>query len=247
MSKEFIFGRNSAIEYLATGSDINKAFIQKNSNEGSMQKIHRALKDRQIPISYVEKNKLNEMTDNGNHQGIVLSIPSHEYSSVEDILKAAEKKNEDPFIILLDGIEDPHNLGAIIRTANIVGVHGVIIPKRRSASLTSIVDKTSAGALNFTPVARVSNLNDTINKLKQRGLWIISCDMSGQTMYEANLTGPIGIVIGNEGKGVSSLVNKNSDMTVSIPMKGEINSLNASVSCGVISYEIFRQRLMRKV
>lgn len=245
MSIEFIYGRNSVIEYLNSNSDINKAYIQKNANEGSIQKIFKILKDRQIPISYVEKSKLNELSNNENHQGIVISIPSHNYSTVEDILQKANDKNEHPFIILLDGIEDPHNLGAIVRTANIVGAHGVIIPKRRSAGITGIVNKTSAGALNFTPVARVSNLNDTIIKLKQKGIWIISCDMSGDSMYDTNLTGPIGIVIGNEGKGVSKLVKKNSDLTVSIPMKGEINSLNASVSCGIICYEIFRQRIMR--
>lgn len=239
---EFIFGRNSVITYLESGMDVNKAFIQKGNSSGSINKIIGMLKGKRVPISIVDKNKLSSMVGEGNHQGIVVSIPTHSYAEVEDILEKARCKNEDPFIIILDGIEDPHNLGAIVRTANIVGAHGVIIPKRRSAQITGIVDKISAGALNYTLVARVVNINDTIEKLKKNGLWIMAADMEGNCMYDTNLKGPIGIVIGNEGSGVSKLVKKNSDVVVSIPMRGEINSLNASVSCAVLAYEIYRQR-----
>ena len=241
-NKEFIFGRNAVITYLKTDKSINKAFVQKMSQSGSINVIINQLKDKKIPISFVDKNKLNAITNSDAHQGIALSIPSFDYSDITDILNKANEKNEDPFIIILDGIEDPHNLGAIIRTANIVGAHGVIIPKRRNAMITGIVDKTSAGALNFTPVARVSNINDTINRLKKLGIWVMACDMDGSSIYDSNLTGPIAIVIGNEGRGISNLVRKNSDSIISIPMVGEINSLNASVSSAVVAYEIFRQR-----
>lgn len=193
-------------------------------------------------IEYVSKDRLRQLSETGNHQGVIAVIAAYEYALVEDILKKAEDKQEDPFVFLLDNIEDPHNLGAIIRTANLAGAHGVIIPKRRAAGLTAVVAKTSAGALNYTPVARVTNLVSTMEELKKKGMWFVCADMDGEPMYRQNLTGPIGVVIGNEGAGVSRLVKENCDFTASIPVKGEIDSLNASVAAGVLAYEIVRQR-----
>lgn len=192
------------------------------------------------------KERLDQLSETGAHQGVIAQVAAYEYASVEDILAKAKEKGEDPFIFILDNIEDPHNLGAIIRTANLAGAHGVIIPKRRAVGLTSTVAKTSAGALNYTPVAKVTNLGHTIDELKEQGMWFVCADMGGETMYNLNLTGPIGVVIGNEGEGVSRLTREKCDFVASIPMKGDIDSLNASVAAGVLGYEIVRQRLQKK-
>ena len=194
-------------------------------------------------INFVDKERLDRLANSGHHQGVVAQAAAYEYAEVEDILNAAKEKGEAPFIFILDEIEDPHNLGAIIRTANLCGAHGVIIPKRRAVGLTATVAKTSAGAINYTPVAKVTNIAKTIEELKKEGMWFVCADMDGQTMYDLNLTGPIGLVIGNEGAGVSRLVKERCDFTASIPMKGDIDSLNASVAAGVLAYEIVRQRL----
>jgi len=194
-------------------------------------------------VNFVSRERLNQMSEEGHHQGVIAHAAAYEYAEVEDILKAAEEKGEPPFIFLLDGIEDPHNLGAIIRTANLAGAHGVIIPKRRASGLTAVVAKTSAGALNYTPVAKVTNLAATIEELKEKGLWFVCADMNGELMYRLNLKGPVGLVIGGEGDGVGRLVREKCDMVASIPMKGDIDSLNASVAAGVLAYEIVRQRL----
>ena len=191
----------------------------------------------------MDKERLDRLANSGHHQGVVAQAAAYEYAEVEDILNAAREKGEAPFIFILDEIEDPHNLGAIIRTANLCGAHGVIIPKRRAVGLTATVAKTSAGAVNYTPVAKVTNIAKTIEELKKEGMWFVCADMDGQTMYDLNLTGPIGLVIGNEGAGVSRLVKEKCDFTASIPMKGDIDSLNASVAAGVLAYEIVRQRL----
>ena len=193
-------------------------------------------------INYVSKERLDQLSETRAHQGVIAQVAAYEYSTVEDILAKAEEKGEPPFLILLDNVEDPHNLGAIIRTANLAGAHGVIIPKRRAVGLTSTVAKTSAGAINYTPVAKVTNLVRTMEELKEKGIWFVCADMDGTLMYDMDLTGPIGLVIGNEGDGVSPLVKKNCDMVASIPMKGDIDSLNASVAAGVLAYEIVRQR-----
>lgn len=195
-------------------------------------------------INYVSKERLDQLSETHAHQGVIAQVAAYEYSTVEDILAKAEEKGEPPFLILLDNVEDPHNLGAIIRTANLAGAHGVIIPKRRAVGLTSTVAKTSAGAINYTPVAKVTNLVRTMEELKQKGIWFVCADMGGESMYRMNLTGPIGLVIGNEGEGVSRLVREACDFTASIPMKGDIDSLNASVAAGVLAYEIVRQRLV---
>ena len=194
-------------------------------------------------MKFVEKERLDQISSTGKHQGVIAYAAAYEYAEVEDILAAAKEKGEDPFIFILDEIEDPHNLGAIIRTANLAGAHGVIIPKRRAVGLTATVAKTSAGAINYTPVAKVTNISQTIEELKKQGLWFVCADMGGETMYNLNLKGPIGLVIGNEGNGVSRLVKDKCDFIASIPMKGDIDSLNASVAAGVLAYEIVRQRL----
>lgn len=242
---DIIYGRNAVTECLESGREINKAYVQKGANEGSIRKLLAKLKERRIPVSPVAKEKLDELADGERHQGIVLSVAVQEYATVEDILKKARERGEAPFVIVADGIEDPHNLGAIIRTANAAGAHGVIIPKRRAVGLTATVHKTSAGALSHTPVARVGNLNQTLEQLKKEGLWIYCADMDGTPMYDSDLTGPIALVVGNEGRGVSPLLIKNADGVISIPMIGEIESLNASVSAGILAYEIVRQRLLQ--
>ena len=205
----------------------------------------REAKKHDTIVNFVPKERLDSMSETGHHQGVMAYAAAYEYAEVEDILKIAEEKGEPPFLFLLDGIEDPHNLGAIIRTANLAGAHGVIIPKRRAVGLTATVARTSAGALNYTPVAKVTNMAATIEDLKKRGIWFVCADMGGESMYRLNLTGPIGLVIGNEGEGVSRLVKEKCDMIASIPMKGDIDSLNASVATGVLAYEIVRQRLAK--
>lgn len=244
MIDEFtIEGRNAVLEAFRSGKTIDKLYVQKAVSDGPVQSIIREAKKNDTIIDFVERERLDQMSEEGNHQGVIAHAAAYEYASVEDLFKAAEKKEEPPFFILLDGIEDPHNLGAIIRTANLAGAHGVIIPKRRAARLTATVAKTSAGALNYTPVAKVTNLSATIEELKEKGMWFVCADMDGDLMYDLDLKGPIGLVIGNEGKGVGKLIRETCDMAASIPMKGNIDSLNASVAAGVLAYEIVRQRL----
>jgi 23S rRNA (guanosine2251-2'-O)-methyltransferase len=240
-----IEGRNAVLEAFRSGKTVDKLFVQDGCKDGPVQTITREARKHDTIIQYVPKERLDQMSSTGKHQGVIAYAAAYEYAEVEDILKNAEEKGEPPFIFLLDGIEDPHNLGAIIRTANLAGAHGVIIPKHRAVGLTATVAKTSAGALNYTPVAKVTNLAATMEDLKKRGLWFVCADMGGETMYRLNLNGPIGLVIGNEGSGVGRLVREKCDMIASIPMKGDIDSLNASVAAGVLAYEIVRQRLAK--
>ena len=242
--KEFIIeGRNAVLEAFRAGKTIDKLFVLDGCQDGPVKSILREAKKTDTIINFVDKERLDRLANSGHHQGVVAQAAAYEYAEVEDILNAAKEKGEAPFIFILDEIEDPHNLGAIIRTANLCGAHGVIIPKRRAVGLTATVAKTSAGAINYTPVAKVTNIAKTIEELKKEGMWFVCADMDGQTMYDLNLTGPIGLVIGNEGAGVSRLVKEKCDFTASIPMKGDIDSLNASVAGGVLAYEIVRQRL----
>lgn len=237
-----IEGRNAVMEAFRSGKTIDKLFILDGCQDGPVRSITREAKKHDTIINYVTKERLDQISETGKHQGVIAYAAAYEYAEVEDILALAEEKGEPPFIFLLDGIEDPHNLGAIIRTANIAGAHGVIIPKRRAAGLTATVARTSAGALNYTPVAKVTNLSATIEELKEKGLWFVCADMGGQEMYGLDLKGPIGMVVGNEGEGVSRLVKEKCDFIAAIPMKGDIDSLNASVATGVLAYEIVRQR-----
>ena len=238
-----IEGRNAVIEAYRAGRPIDKLFILDGCQDGPILTIKREAKAKQTPVKFVTKEGLDQLSETGKHQGVIAYAAAYEYATVEEILDNARQKGEAPFLFLLDNIEDPHNLGAIIRTANLAGAHGVIVPKNRAAGLTAVVAKTSAGALNFTPVARVTNLAKTIEELKKEGIWFVCADMGGTTMYDLNLKGPIGLVIGNEGEGVGRLVKEKCDMVASIPMKGDIDSLNASVAAGVLAYEIVRQRL----
>lgn len=238
-----IEGRNAVLEAFRSGRAIDKLFVLDGCQDGPVRTIVREAKKHDTILNFVGKERLNQITQTGKHQGVIAYAAAYDYSDIDDMFALAERKGEPPFLILLDGIEDPHNLGAIIRTANIAGAHGVIIPKRRAAGLTATVAKTSAGALNYTPVAKVTNMAKTIEELKDRGLWFVCADMDGEMMYGLNLTGPIGLVIGNEGEGVSRLVKEKCDLIAGIPMKGEITSLNASVAGGVLAYEIVRQRL----
>lgn len=238
-----IEGRNAVIEAYRAGRPIDKLFILDGCQDGPILTIKREAKAKQTPVKFVTKERLDQLSETGKHQGVVAYAAAYEYATVEEILDNARQKGEAPFLFLLDNIEDPHNLGAIIRTANLAGAHGVIVPKNRAAGLTAVVAKTSAGALNFTPVARVTNLAKTIEELKKEGIWFVCADMGGTMMYDLNLKGPIGLVIGNEGEGVGRLVKEKCDMVASIPMKGDIDSLNASVAAGVLAYEIVRQRL----
>lgn len=238
-----IEGRNAVIEAYRAGRPIDKLFILDGCQDGPILTIKREAKAKQTPVKFVTKERLDQLSETGKHQGVIAYAAAYEYATVEEILDNARQKGEAPFLFLLDNIEDPHNLGAIIRTANLAGAHGVIVPKNRAAGLTAVVAKTSAGAINFTPVARVTNLAKTIEELKKEGIWFVCADMGGTTMYDLNLKGPIGLVIGNEGEGVGRLVKEKCDMVASIPMKGNIDSLNASVAAGVLAYEIVRQRL----
>lgn len=239
-----IEGRNAVMEAFRSGKIIDKIFILEGCHDGPLNSIFRQAKKNDTIINFVSKERLDQMAKTNKHQGVVAYTAAYEYAQVEDILKLADERDEQPFVIILDNIEDPHNLGAIIRTANIAGAHGVIIPKRRAAGLTSTVVKTSAGALNYTPVAKVTNVSATIEDLKKQGLWFVCADMEGEPMYNLNLKGPIGLVIGNEGEGVSRLVREKCDFIASIPSRGQIDSLNASVAAGILSYEIVRQRLL---
>ena len=240
-----IEGRNAVLEAFRSGKTIDRLFVLDGCQDGPVRTIVREAKKHDTIVNFVPKERLDSMSETGHHQGVMAYAAAYEYAEVEDILKIAEEKGEPPFFFLLDGIEDPHNLGAIIRTANLAGAHGVIIPKRRAVGLTATVARTSAGALNYTPVAKVTNMAATIEDLKKRGIWFVCADMGGESMYRLNLTGPIGLVIGNEGEGVSRLVKEKCDMIASIPMKGDIDSLNASVATGVLAYEIVRQRLAK--
>lgn len=240
-----IEGRNPVIEAYRSGKTIDKLFVLDGCQDGPVKTITREARKQHTIISYVSKERLDQLSETHHHQGVIAIAAAYDYASVDDILAKAREKGEAPFIFLLDGIEDPHNLGAIIRTANIAGAHGVIIPKHRAVGLTATVARTSAGALNFTPVAKVTNLGAAMDELKKEGLWFVCADMKGEVMYRQNLTGPIGLVIGNEGEGVSRLVREKCDFTASIPMKGDIDSLNASVAAGVLAYEIVRQRMSK--
>lgn len=237
-----IEGRNAVLEAFRSGKTVDKLYVQEGLRDGVISSIIREAKKREVIVNFVSKDKLDMMSFEKKHQGVMALCSAYEYADIEDIFAKAEKKGEDPFVFILDEIEDPHNLGAIIRTANLCGAHGVIIPKRRAAGLTSTVVRASAGAVNYTPVAKVTNISKTIEELKERGLWFACADMEGTPMYDCNLTGPIGIVIGNEGNGVSRLVKEKCDYVVSIPMKGDIDSLNASVAAGVLAYEVVRQK-----
>ena len=238
-----IEGRNAVLEAFRSGKTIDKLFVLDGCQDGPIKSITREARKHDTIINYVAKERLDQLSETKKHQGVIAFAAAYEYAEVEDILKLAEEKGEPPFLILLDNIEDPHNLGAIIRTANLAGAHGVIIPKRRAVGLTATVAKTSAGAINYTPVAKVTNLSNTMKELKDRGLWLVCADMGGTSMYQLDLKGPIGLVIGSEGEGVSRLVRENCDFIASIPMKGDIDSLNASVAAGVLAYEIVRQRM----
>ncbi len=237
-----IEGRNAVLEAFRAGKTIDKLYVQDGCHDGVLNTITREARKHDTIINYVAKERMDQMSTTGKHQGVIAQAAAYEYAELDEIFAKAEEKGEPPFIFILDEIEDPHNLGAIIRTANLAGAHGVIIPKRRAAGLTATVVKASAGALNYTPVVKVTNIVQTIEDLKKRGLWFVCADMNGETMYRLNLTGPIGLVIGNEGEGVSRLVREKCDYVASIPMHGDIDSLNASVAAGVLAYEIVRQR-----
>ncbi len=241
-----IEGRNPVLEAFRAGKTIDKLFVLEGCQDGPVRTILREAKKGDTVISFVPKERLDQMSGTGKHQGVVAFAAAYEYAEVEDILKNAQEKGEPPFVLILDGIEDPHNLGAIIRTANQAGAHGIIIPKRRAAGLTATAAKSSAGAIHYTPVAKVTNLVQTMEELKEQGLWFVCADMGGELMYRQNLTGPIGLVIGSEGEGVSRLVREKCDFITKIPMFGDIDSLNASVAAGVLAYEIVRQRRFAK-
>ncbi len=236
-------GRNAVLEAFRSGKTIEKLFVLDGCKDGPVQTILREARRQDTIVTFVSRERLDQLSQTGKHQGVIAHAAAWHYTEVADMLRRAREKGEDPFLFLLDGIEDPYNLGAIIRTANQAGAHGVIIPKRRAAGLTATVARTSAGALNYTPVARVTNLTATIEELKKEGLWFVCADMDGESMYRLNLQGPVGLVIGSEGEGVSRLVKEQCDFTAAIPMRGDIDSLNASVAAGVLAYEIVRQRL----
>lgn len=237
-----IEGRNAVLEAFRAGKTIDRLYVLDGCQDGPVRTIIREAKKQDTIITFVKKDRLDAMSDTKKHQGVIASAAAYEYGTVDQMLAAAEEKGEAPFLILLDGIEDPHNLGSVIRTANQAGAHGVIIPKRHAVGLTATVAKASAGAINYTPVAKVTNLSQTIEELKKKGLWFVCADMDGEVMYRQNLTGPIGVVIGSEGEGVGRLVKEKCDYVASIPMYGDIDSLNASVAMGILSYEIVRQR-----
>ena len=237
-------GRNAVLEAFRSGRVVDKLFVLERCEDGPVRTILREAKKHDTMVRFVKKERLDQMSETGKHQGVIAVTAAYDYAEVDDILNKAREKGEAPFVVLLDNIEDPHNLGAIIRTANLAGAHGVIIPKNRAVGLTATVARTSAGALNNTPVARVTNIARTIEELKKEGLWFVCADMGGTSMYQLDLKGPIGLVIGNEGEGVSRMVKEKCDFVASIPMKGDIDSLNASVAAGVLAYEIVRQRLL---
>ncbi|NBI08045.1 23S rRNA (guanosine(2251)-2'-O)-methyltransferase RlmB [Senegalia massiliensis] len=246
-TNDYIEGRNPVIEALKSGREIEKIFIEDGNKTGSINEIKKLAKSRGIIIQYVHKNKLNQISSTNSHQGVIAISSSHTYKNIEDVFALAKRRSEDPFIIILDEIKDPHNLGSIMRTAECVGAHGIIIPKRRSVGLTSTVAKTSAGAIEYMPVVKVSNIANTIDVLKEEGVWIYGADMAGSAdYYNTNLTGPIGIVIGSEGNGIGRLVKEKCDELVKIPIKGKVSSLNASVAASIIMYDVNRQRGLKK-
>ena len=239
-----IEGRNPVLEAFRSGKTIDKLFVQDGCQDGPIRTILREARKQDTIVRFVTKERLDQLSETRRHQGVIAIAAAYTYATVEDILEKAAQKGEDPFIFILDGIEDPHNLGAMIRTANLCGAHGVIIPKHRAVGLTGVVARTSAGAINYTPVAKVANLGQTVEQLKKAGLWFVCADMDGEVMYRLNLMGPIGLIIGSEGEGVGRLLKEKCDFTAAIPMKGDIDSLNASVAAGVLAYEIVRQRMM---
>lgn len=243
MNENIVEGRNAVLEAFRSGKPVDRLYVLDGCQDGPVRTIVREAKKQDTVLKFVEKERLNQLSETGKHQGVIAFTAAYEYAEVSDMLKLARERNEDPFLFLLDGIEDPHNLGAIIRTANLAGAHGVVIPKHRAAGLTAAVARASAGAVNYTPVARVTNLKRTMEELKKEGVWFVCADMGGELMYRLNLRGPVGLVIGNEGEGVGRLVKEACDFTASIPMKGDIDSLNASVAAGVLAYEIVRQRM----
>ena len=242
LNENQVEGRNAWLEVLKSGRDVEKIIVAKGNTEGTLKRIIAMATERGIVIQQIDRQRLDDMSQTKNHQGIIGFVAAHEYVEIEDILENAKSKGEDPFIILLDSVTDPHNLGAILRTADGAGVHGVVIPKRRAVGLTATVAKTSAGAIEYVPVAKVVNLSNTIDELKKHGLWIASAEINGKELFQADLKGPIALVVGSEGEGVSRLVKEKCDFAVSIPMKGSIESLNASVAAGLFMYEIVRQR-----
>ena len=245
-SEDQVEGRNAVIELLESGKDINKIFITKGEKHGSINKIISMAKERKVILIEKDKRQMAQMAQNENYQGVIAIVPPFEYCEIEDILDKAKEIKEDPFVLILDGIEDPHNLGSIIRTAETAGVHGIIIPKRRAVAVNSTVNKVSAGAVQYMKIARVTNITDSIEKLKEKGLWICGTDINTDTYYYSqDLTGPLGIVIGNEGTGMSDRVKKSCDFLVKIPMKGKVTSLNASVSTGIVIYEAMKQRMKK--
>ena len=245
---DHVEGRNSVLELLESGKDINKIFITRGEKHGSINKIIAIAKEKRIIIVEKDKRQMDQIAQTENYQGVIAIVPPFEYCEIEDILQEAKKRGEDPFILILDGIEDPHNLGSIIRTAETAGVHGIIIPKRRAAAVNSTVNKVSCGATEYMKIARVTNITDAITKLKENGLWICGTAVDAKNYYyNQDLTGPIGIVIGNEGKGMSEKVKNNCDFLVKIPMKGKVESLNASVSTGIIIYECVKQKIMKSI
>jgi 23S rRNA (guanosine2251-2'-O)-methyltransferase len=241
-NENIIEGRNPVIEVMKSTRTVEKLLIAKGNVEGSIKMILGMARDKGIVVSEVDRKKLDDMSSTGSHQGVIAIVTPYTYSTIDEIFEFAKEKGEEPFVVILDEIEDPHNLGSIVRSANVCGAHGVIIPKRRSALVTSTVAKASAGAVEHTKIAKVTNINQTIKELKDRGVWVAGTDMDGEVAYRSNLTGPIAIVVGSEGKGISKLVKENCDLVIRIPMKGEINSLNASVAAGIMMYEIVRQR-----
>ena len=242
-NENMIEGRNAVLEAFRSGKPVDKLFVLDGCQDGPVRTIVREAKKHDTLVQFVDKERLTQLSQTGRHQGVIAYTAAYEYAQVEDMLALAKERGEDPFLILLDDIEDPHNLGAIIRTANLAGAHGVVIPKNRAVGLTATVARTSAGALNYTPVARVTNMARTIEDLKKEGLWFVCADMGGTNMYDLDLKGAIGLVIGNEGDGVSRVVREKCDFIASIPMKGDIDSLNASVAAGVLAFEIVRQRM----
>lgn len=241
-----IEGRNPVIEALKSEREIDKILIANSAKEGSIKKIIGMAKEKNIIIQYVDKHKLDEISTSHSHQGVIAYANEYKYYELDELIDSVKSKDEDPFFIILDEITDPHNLGSIIRTADAVGAHGVIIPKRRSVHITPVVSKASAGAVEYMPVCKVTNIVNTIKRLKDEGLWIAAADMDGEIFYKQNLTGPLGVVIGSEGFGISRLVKQNCDFIVKMPMIGNVTSLNASVAGGILLYEVFRQRLDKK-
>jgi len=237
-----IEGRNAVLEAFRSGQTVDRLFVLEGCKDGPVQTILKEAKKADTVVQFVKKERLVQISETGKHQGVIAYLAVSSYAQIDDIFALAQKKGEPPFLLLLDGIEDPHNLGAMIRTANQAGIHGIIIPKRRAVGLTATVAKASAGAVHYVPVVKVTNLSNTIKELKERGVWFVCADMNGTSMYELDLTGAIGLVIGSEGEGISRLVKENCDFTAKIPMKGDIDSLNASVAMGVLAYEIVRQR-----